>query len=195
MKQALSFTIAEPSDIIREGLAAVLKQINADFRVFQVHDVDQLHHHLSVERPHVLIVNPTLLGKETPASLRGLNCPDMFCVALTSGLRDLQYLQGFDQSVSIFEDFEQLREKFNKLIPHHTETVDSDKTLSQREKEIVSYVVKGYTNKKIADKLCLSQHTVITHRRNIANKLQIRSSAGLTIYAIVNKLVKLEEVS
>ena len=66
--------------------------------------------------------------------------------------------------------------------------------MSQREKEIVSYVVKGFTNKQIADKLCLSQHTVITHRRNIANKLQIHSSAGLTIYAIVNKLVTLEEV-
>lgn len=195
MKQPLSFTIAEPSDIIREGLAAVLKQINAEFRIFQVHDVDQLHHHLLVEHPNVLIVNPILLGTETPAGLRNLNRPDMLCVALTSGLRDLQYANDFDQSISIFDDFEHLRKKFNKMVPHPTESVESDKTLSQREKEIVSYVVKGYTNKKIADKLCLSQHTVITHRRNIANKLQIRSSAGLTIYAIVNKLVKLEEVS
>ena len=49
-------------------------------------------------------------------------------------------------------------------------------------------------NKVIADKLCLSVHTVITHRRNIARKLQIHSPAGLTIYAIVNKLVKLSDI-
>ena len=60
--------------------------------------------------------------------------------------------------------------------------------------KLFTYVVKGLTNKSIADKLCLSVHTVITHRRNIARKLQIHSSAGLTIYAIVNKLVELKDV-
>jgi regulator of cell morphogenesis and NO signaling len=44
-------------------------------------------------------------------------------------------------------------------------------------------------NKEIADHLCISTNTVITHRRNIARKLQIHSPAGLTIYAIVNGLV------
>lgn len=67
-------------------------------------------------------------------------------------------------------------------------------TLSSREKEIIICVVKGMTNKEIAEQLCISTHTVITHRRNIANKLQIHSAAGLTIYAIVNKLVDLSEL-
>ena len=62
------------------------------------------------------------------------------------------------------------------------------------EKEIVICVVKGMTNKEIAEKLFLSIHTVITHRRNISKKLQIHSAAGLTIYAIVNKLVTLNDV-
>lgn len=66
--------------------------------------------------------------------------------------------------------------------------------LSAREKEIIVCVVKGMTNKQIADALCISAHTVITHRRNIAAKLQIHSAAGLTIYAIVNKLVELSEI-
>lgn len=66
--------------------------------------------------------------------------------------------------------------------------------LSAREKEIIVCVVKGLTNKQIADALCISTHTVITHRRNIASKLQIHSAAGLTIYAIVNKLVDLSEI-
>ena len=55
-------------------------------------------------------------------------------------------------------------------------------------------VQKGMTNKEIAESLCLSIHTVITHRRNIARKLQIHSPAGLTIYAIVNKLVELNDI-
>jgi regulator of cell morphogenesis and NO signaling len=66
--------------------------------------------------------------------------------------------------------------------------------LSVREKEIIACVVKGMTNKEIAESLCLSIHTVITHRRNIARKLQIHSPAGLTIYAIVNKLVELNDI-
>ena len=49
-------------------------------------------------------------------------------------------------------------------------------------------------NKEIADHLCISVNTVITHRRNIARKLQIHSPAGLTIYAIVNNLVDISSV-
>lgn len=71
---------------------------------------------------------------------------------------------------------------------------EMEEGLSKREKEILSLVAKGLANKEIADVLCLSIHTVLTHRKNIARKLQIHSSAGLTIYAIVNKLVKLEEI-
>lgn len=67
-------------------------------------------------------------------------------------------------------------------------------TLSAREREVVVCVVKGLSNKQIADELSISTHTVITHRRNIAAKLQIHSAAGLTIYAIVNKLVELADI-
>ncbi|MBQ8594070.1 MAG: response regulator transcription factor, partial [Bacteroidaceae bacterium] len=59
---------------------------------------------------------------------------------------------------------------------------------------IVICVVKGMTNKEIAEKLYLSPHTIMTHRKNIARKLEIHSTAGLTIYAIVNKLVELSDV-
>ncbi len=50
------------------------------------------------------------------------------------------------------------------------------------------------TNKEIADHLFISINTVLTHRKNISRKLNIHSIAGLTIYAIVNKLVNLEDV-
>ena len=66
--------------------------------------------------------------------------------------------------------------------------------LSDRERDVIIGVVEGLQNKEIADRLCISVNTVITHRRNIARKLQIHSPAGLTIYAIVNGLVELSSV-
>ncbi len=66
--------------------------------------------------------------------------------------------------------------------------------LTEREKDIVRCVTRGMSNKEIADKLCLSVHTVTTHRRNINNKLQIHSTAALAIFAILNKLIDLSEV-
>ena len=66
--------------------------------------------------------------------------------------------------------------------------------LSDREKDVIVALVQGMANKEIADHLCISINTVITHRRNIARKLQIHSPAGLTIYAIVNGLVDISSV-
>ena len=66
--------------------------------------------------------------------------------------------------------------------------------LSDREKDVIISLVQGMSNKEIADHLFISVNTVITHRRNIARKLQIHSPAGLTIYAIVNGLVDISSV-
>jgi len=66
--------------------------------------------------------------------------------------------------------------------------------LSEREKDVLIQLVRGLSNKEIADVLCISTHTVITHRKNITRKLNIHSTAGLTIYAIVNKLVDLSNL-
>ena len=72
---------------------------------------------------------------------------------------------------------------------------DNAETLSERERDVIIAVVQGMQNKEIADHLCISINTVITHRRNIARKLQIHSAAGLTIYAIVNGLVDISSVN
>ena len=71
---------------------------------------------------------------------------------------------------------------------------DGSEALSDRERDVVIALVQGMQNKEIADHLCISVNTVITHRRNIARKLQIHSAAGLTIYAIVNGLVDISSV-
>ena len=99
----------------------------------------------------------------------------------------------FDAVVSIYDTAEQIKEKLRSVC-NSRDGEASQELLSAREKEIIVGVVKGLTNKQIAERLFISAHTVITHRRNIAAKLQIHSPAGLTIYAIVNKLVELNDV-
>lgn len=66
--------------------------------------------------------------------------------------------------------------------------------LSDREKDVLIHIAKGLSNKEIAEAMCLSVHTIATHRRNISTKLQIHSSVGLAIYAIANNLVDLQDV-
>ena len=78
-------------------------------------------------------------------------------------------------------------------IPGMVKHEGEDDPLSQRERDVIVALVQGMSNKEIADHLCISTNTVITHRRNIAKKLQIHSPAGLTIYAIVNKLVSIDQ--
>ena len=73
-------------------------------------------------------------------------------------------------------------------------TSQNPDALSDREKDVIISLVQGMSNKEIADHLCISVNTVITHRRNIARKLQIHSPAGLTIYAIINSLVDISSV-
>lgn len=76
------------------------------------------------------------------------------------------------------------------------EVVEKEKldALSDREKDILVCITKGMSSKEIADTLFLSVHTVTTHRRNISQKLQIHTTAGLIIYAIANKLVNIEDI-
>ena len=88
---------------------------------------------------------------------------------------------------------EKLEKKYEESHPEVVATEKSE-SLTEREVEILTCVVKGLTNKEIAQQLFLSTHTVISHRRNITRKLEIHSTAGLTIYAIVNKLVSIEDI-
>ena len=81
--------------------------------------------------------------------------------------------------------------KISNMLSKSVENADS---LGDREKDVIIALVQGMSNKEIAEHLCISTNTVITHRRNIARKLQIHSPAGLTIYAIVNNLVDISSV-
>lgn len=70
----------------------------------------------------------------------------------------------------------------------------NDRVLSDRELEVLSLIVQGLINKEIADRLNIGLTTVITHRRNIMEKLGMRSVAALTIYAVTHGYVDINSI-
>ena len=196
--EVIRIAIAENSVIIRNGMTAVLKRVpNLKIQPMEVLSIDALQEFMRMHTPDILIVNPVFDGyfdlnrfRENPRTSH------IKCVALQGSLLDTTLLNKYDEVISIFDDMDTITGKILRLQKHsgNEDVEEESESLSYREKEIVVCVVKGMTNKEIASELCLSIHTVITHRRNIVRKLQIHSPAGLTIYAIVNKLVELDDV-
>ncbi len=190
--------IAENSVIIRSGLTATLKRLpNLKIQPVELLSVEALNDYLRTQCPDMLIVNSNFGDYFDVARFREETAgKNIRLIALVTSLVDASVLSKYDESISIFDDLDTLSGKIHGLqdAPPEEAEVESTETLSQREREIVICVVKGMTNKEIAEQLFLSIHTVITHRRNISKKLQIHSAAGLTIYAIVNKLVALNEI-
>lgn len=197
MSSPIKIAVAEPSLIIRNGMLSVLKWLSGlNIQIVEIPDVPKLDMILRMQHPDILIINPMLLGVFSLQQIKGdVEFRKLKCVALQISLTDREAMKDYDQTISVYDTAEQIKEKIQQLQADLSEG-DEEPTeqLSTREKEIIVCVVKGMTNKQVADQLCLSIHTVITHRRNIAAKLQIHSSAGLTIYAIVNKLVELNEI-
>jgi DNA-binding NarL/FixJ family response regulator len=195
MSHLVRIAIIEPSIIIRSGMLSVLHRLNSlQMEVFEITEMEQLKTALNWQRPDVLIINPSVMGLFSLQQIKKeVSNPQLKCIALQNSLSDNTALKSYDEVISIYDSAEQINDKLTKLIsePEEEKKLES---LTLREKEIIVCVIKGLTNKQIADKLHLSSHTVISHRRNIATKLQIHSTAGLTIYAIVNKLVDLDEI-
>jgi transcriptional regulator len=178
--------VAETSVIVRSGLVAVLKRMpDLIIQPVEITSLEGLQNCMQGHQPDILIINPTFGG--------WFNVDEF--VSLLCSVTDTNLLKGYDESIALYDDIEVLNKKLVDLMNLGVDETDGEQeALSQREKEIICCVVRGMTNKETAEKLFLSIHTVITHRRNIARKLQIHSPAGLTIYAIVNKLVELSEV-
>ena len=76
----------------------------------------------------------------------------------------------------------------------HQMPVSKEKILSDREIEVLSLIVKGLINKEIADRLHIGLTTVITHRKNIMEKLGVKSVSALTIHAVMNGYVDIDDI-
>lgn len=195
----LKIALAEPSAMIRNGLEYYLKKI-VGFRIqtVEISLPDMLKDTVRMNKPDILIVNPVMIAGLTLADFKEeTGCTGMRIVALVYTIYEQSLLRMFDEQITINDTADDIKHKLERLSARESRTSDEtgdQQVLSAREKEIVVCVVKGMTNREIAESLFLSTHTVITHRRNIARKLQIHSASGLTIYAIVNKFVELSEI-
>ncbi len=191
IRQSLHIAILDPSTIIRRGLISLLMDIESlSIRVSEVYSVEELSSEIERNSPDIVIVSPLHLG---------ITSPRRFCksgvtkfVALQSVILSGERLEDFDAVISVADELDEVEQKIQRLVSVDERSVKE--VLSQRERDVVRAIALGQSNKEIADKLCISAHTVMAHRKNIAAKLQIRNSAGLTIYAIVNKLIDIDDV-
>ena len=183
MSALLNIAVAEPSAIIRSGLEAVLKRIPGfRIQIIEIATAELLQETLRSHKPDILIINPSLPGYYTIQLLKEeTGCMDMKCIALLYAVADHALLRPYDDQINIYDSPDEIRHKLERLHTSPEEETENEEqqTLSARE---------------IADRLFLSTHTVVTHRRNIARKLQVHSASGLTVYAIVNKLVELNDI-
>ncbi len=195
-QEIISVAVAETSIIIRSGLVAVLKRLSdLNIQTVEITSKEGLQHCMEAHSPQILIANPQFEGWfDVDALKEHYPHADLKVVALLCTFIDANQLKGYDDSINLYDDVESVEKKIAMLMDFSDDEDGDQNALSQREKEIICCVVRGMTNKEIAEKLYISVHTVITHRRNITRKLQIHSVSGLTIYAIVNKLVELSEV-
>ena len=192
--------IIEASEIIRQGLLSVLKSHSYEYDVVATETVDMnwIHNCAKDECPNLFIVNPSAFenSNEGVKQLRqeAIN-NDFKVVALVYAYFDEQLRSLFDEVIFINDNETKILSKLKKLLSVSREPtlLDENTSLSQRELDVIRLISVGYSNREIAEELCISIHTVISHRKNITTKLGIKSAAGLTIYAVINKLISSDD--
>lgn len=188
-------TIIEPSEIVSAGLKFLIEYAGT-FQVTKIFHNIQEYNESPSGNPNIIIINPSLLSASGGENTKFISAKDnTSIIAINYGAYDEDNLRNFDGCIGIFNNKEQVEKKLQASlkISSDKEQDDNSNELSIREREILTAVAKGKTNKEIADEFNLSIHTVISHRKNISHKLGINSIAGLTIYAVMNKLLDVED--
>ncbi|MGI6218914.1 MAG: response regulator transcription factor [Bacteroidaceae bacterium] len=119
-------------------------------------------------------------------------------VLARDGVESLKFTSRGIRLLSLEQDEAELVRKLVRILRGGKQMEQTDNEgpdlLSAREREVLVLLCKGYINKEIADKLCISLTTVITHRKNITEKLGIKSLGGLTIYAVMNGYIEADSI-
>ncbi len=190
MKAYYTIAIVTQSDILKCGLESVLGRIRSINSRTVIVNVDVALESIIALKPSFILIDPLAMTSVEISELRG----QIKTTVLAIGWGPLPdgYMKVVDGVVGIYDSVDKIAQLL-KLQLKTAETGDCE--LTPREQEIVAEVARGRSNKEIASEMNLAVNTVMTHRRNIAAKLHIHSAAGLTIYALMNKLVSLDEVS
>ena len=187
--------IIEKSYLIRSSIVRMICEMEDRKYIHELRSLAELAYFNGETDNAIIIINEKELPENYKAEFSRLNVKKyrliMICCKKESG---------FKESDTIYQDEEQ-DSIMKKLKTIHTtqkdfnsKSVGKTKNLSARETNILRFVALGYTNKEIADKLFLSSHTVITHRKNISAKLGIKTIAGFTVYALLNNIILPNEI-
>lgn len=185
--------IAEPSYILRKGLVQIIEQLHelTEIEIVGSHlGLTEVLHHFS---PDVIILN-TSIAVAVPMDEIKMHLPDPSKIIhlINTPLPP----DSSAQQISIYDSKLVLMEKLSRFIkPQNQEAREESEELTTREKLVLKHVSLGQTNKEIAATLFISTHTVISHRKNITRKLDIKSVSGLTVYAILNGIIKMDDIS
>lgn len=191
--------LAETSPILMSGLTGIISQFK-DFNIVErITDYRFLHDAISKHKPDIMIASPMILPDNYRRNdiRQSLSIPSrMRIAAICPMMPEESFISQFDFMISLYDTPSSIARKIRKSLESKT---DDDRRpegneLSEREKEILVAVARGKTNKEIADEFSISIYTVITHRKNISQKTGIKSIAGLTVYAMLNNLISMDEI-
>jgi len=195
-KCKINIAIIEPSNIIYEGLSILLLKSEKHFYLYRINDFDEFNSMTLKESINIVILNPTVIqNRSKDFSKLKKHHSDISWFGLIYSYFDNELLNKFNDTISISDPIEIITQKLNKSFNHCNCNDNSQEQLSEREIDVLIQLVKGLSNKEIADKLNISIHTVISHRKNIIEKTGIKSLSGLTIYAISKKIMPLDTTS
>lgn len=194
MTKSLTITVVSYSDIIAAGIQTIVADLRLPGVRVEQTDKKKLLSGRSESRTILFVDSQSIASNEIDEIRR--HYPAATIVGVYHSAMPSEAIVDYDIMTSIYSDRNAIRSIIENAL---NQTPDTDNAptdeLTPREREIVIGVVKGLSNKEIASHLNVSVNTVMTHRRNIASKLQIHSPAALTIYAIVSKLVSIEDLS
>lgn len=183
--------IVEPATVVAEGVASILSAMAEVETAITYRSVTELMSGARVEETDVVIISTSLhhLISDTP------ELSQIPIIGLQTALTDSETLRVFNAVATIYTQPHELLGLIREAVEGRSERSHNDShELSERECDVLILVAKGLTNKEIASTLNISPHTVISHRKNIVHKTGIRSVAGLTVFAVLNKLIDSEQL-
>ena len=191
--------LIEPSEIVRTGARAPLAAEVSFELTATAADIRQWSAFPPALPPDVLLVNPSLADRHGRTHIRTLLSAEASTLvgALLYTYLPQEELAQYDCVVEIDDPKETVVKKLLHALQNHereNEPARENPELSDREKEILASLVKGHTHKEIAAIHHLSVHTVISHRKNISRKTGIKTVSGLTVYALLNHLIRPEDL-